>query len=140
MDIDSIIEVRLMIADPQGYPIIEDGAVDDDELTAYRVDTNKYYNCDGERLSISVSDSTIDSWVTSYGITKAAIKSLERIIANLNINGLSSMTSGSESMTFASLSSKLAFYNDILDNLENDDNLGSLVGRTKQPIIGGGDV
>ena len=140
MDIDKIFEVRLMIAEPSGYPIIIDSAVNDDEQTAYRVEESKYFNSDSERLVIYNSDKSIDNWISAYGINKAAIRALKRIIANINPNALQSMKSASETMQFATLQAKKEFYQDLLSELEDNDSLGSRMGQCVQPIIGGGYV
>lgn len=139
MDIDKIIQVRLMIAEPIGYPLIEDSqCVGDDEQTAYRVGDSKYYNSDEERLTIYNSDSSIDAWISQYGVKTAAIYACERIIANLSVDVVASMSSLGESMSYASINQKLNLYNSILNNLKSNNNRGTLMLHTKKPTIAGG--
>jgi len=141
---EDLFEIRLRVSDPAGYPIIVDGAIGNDEQTAYRVSESKYFNSDNERLEIVVSDSRIQSWISTYGINKSEIYALKAIIANLGAQiQIESDTSGAESTKFVSLSSRYKYLKGMLDDLEieyNKNNKSSRVGTSIQPIIAGGYV
>jgi hypothetical protein len=148
MDIDNVIELRQRIGDPEGFPMLVDSEVPDfpDELTAYRIDTSKYVDCNGERIPIIISDTRLNNWITEYGIDKAEYVALKNMIATLSgYVQIESSTTGAESTKFASLTSRLAHLKYLLSLVEDRNNMldGSntgLVGRTKQPIIAGGDL
>lgn len=141
---EELFEIRLRVSDPQGYPIIVDGPIGNDEQKAYRVSESKYYNSDNELIEILVSDSRIQSWINSYGLDKAEINTLKSIIAQIGSRiEIESDTSGAESTKFVSLSSRYRYLKGMLTDLENEyakNNKSSRIGISRQPTIAGGYV
>lgn len=145
MDIQAVIKLRLKIKDPSGYPKIVIGEVPakPDELTIYRVGEDEYYSPDGERLTLYLSDATLDDMIRTHG-PHAECRSYGEIAKNLGHEmRISRLTTGAESTEWQSLADLYRFYRDLADDcsrqIAGDEGRNSgLVGRSKQPRIIGG--
>lgn len=142
MDIDTIIRLRLKLNDPAGYIDIVDGDIpsNPDEQTVYRVSESRYYDYCSQRITILISDSMLDYFLSTNSTElEAQIAALEFMMMKIADDKLESMDSGAESIKFASLSSRYDFYANMLDRLKAK-NKGMRVGLTKAPVIAGGNL
>lgn len=146
MDIQAIIKLRLKIKDPSGYPkiaVVDEFPSKPDELTIYRVGEDEYYNSDKERLSLHLSDETLEEMIGKYG-KYAECRCYNEIAKNLGHEmRISRLTTGAESTEWQSLADLYRFYKDLSDEcsrrLAEEEGGGTgLMGRSRQPKITGG--
>ena len=147
MNTQEVIKLRIRIKDPHGYPKIIEGAVpaSPDELTCYRVAEDEYYNSDSERLSLYLSDATLDAMITTYG-DDAECRCYFEIAKNLGMEmRIKRLTTGTETSEWNTLVELYNFYkalsNDCKAQKKSDTGQDTgRMGQSKQPDICGGFV
>ena len=148
MDIPSILDIRLRIDDPSGYPdmvSVDSLPSEADEQTAYRLTTNGHYlDSEGNRIQLLLSDARIDALITQYGLDKAECRCYEELRhlfgSKLRITKL---TAGADSTEFIKLKELYDYYKrleeDCKDRIKADTgNNSGIFGLSKQPTIAGG--
>lgn len=147
MNIQDVIKLRLRIKDPHGYPMIIEASelpVSPDELTAYRLGENQYYNSDNERLDINISDGELDAMIVEHGMKGAECRSYGEIAKSLGGQmRIARLTTGTETTQWTSLVELYNFYRQLAADCreQNSSDTGTStgrIGRSKQPIIAGG--
>jgi len=147
MEISSIIELRIRVSDPSDYLKIEDVSSipsDADEMTAYRTGENKYFDYNGIRVPLLLSDSTLDTMITERGIDKAEASAFQRIVSKIGTDmRLVKITHGTDSTQFQTLSELYSFYNNLAADAKEraEDKTNEKVGKYVQlatPKIYGG--
>lgn len=145
MDTQKIISLRLKIKDPHGFPKIIEGAVpaSPDELTCYRVAEDEYYNSESERLSLYLSDATLDAMITAHG-DDAECRCYFEIAKNLGAEmRIKRLTTGTETSEWNTLVELYNYYkalsNDCKAQVKADNGQDTgRVGESKAPTICGG--
>lgn len=145
MDIEAVIALRLKINDPSGFPVIQQGDVPDtpDELVCYRVDEDQYYNSDSELQKLYLSDSILDSMITTYG-DSAECRCYSEITKKIGAQRqILRLTSGTETAEWESLTDTYNYYKALRDDCKaqiasDNGNDSGKMGQSKQPTLIGG--
>jgi len=147
MEITSIIELRMRIGDPNGYPVITsvtDLPDEPDEQTAYRLASGKYVDHTGSRIELMLGDERIDAWITALGTDSAECRCYTAMAALLGGQcRLVSLSSGAESTEYARVSELYNLYRNLSDECKDryratQGNNSGMMGQSLQPVIGGG--
>lgn len=154
--------IRLSIDDPAGFiDIIQVSSLTDlpispAQQTVYNVISNGWYVAtkktngavpgDYVQQSLYISDASIDRYVTEHGESKAIPFLIMDIMSKLSNECIMQSTStGSESKTYTSLTSRLAFYEKLLQKYQDQSAIvtNNSTGRhfkTHNPCIAGGNI
>ncbi|MGE4526572.1 MAG: hypothetical protein AB7D24_11885 [Sphaerochaeta sp.] len=145
MNIEEVIRLRIRIKDPAGYPkfVLTSVPANPDELTCYRAAEDEYYNSDGERLKLYISDATLDALIAAYG-DGAECRCYQEIAKNLGAEmRIKRLTTGTETAEYQTLIELYNFYRSLANECKAQANsdLGNdtgRIGQMKQPTICGG--
>lgn len=147
MNIENIIALRIRIKDPHGFPMIVSATempASPDELTAYRLGDNLYYDSENNRLDMNISDNALDAMITAHGIDASECRAYAEIAKTLGGQmRIARLTTGTETTQWTSLVELYNFYRqlsiDCKAQISSDtgSNTGR-IGRSKQPTICGG--
>lgn len=150
---ESLKEARIKLNDPSGVINIltvsnyEALPVSPISQTAYRTeDTGEYFIFSGssfEKLELKISDETLNTYISLYGITGAILRGIDLIVAQLyNQIMASGFSTGSENVQFTTLKDAIEFYKTLRKQYADQDAENSSVSsglyiETTRPRIGG---
>jgi len=147
MEISNIIALRIRVSDPSDYIEIKDVdsvPSDADKMTAYRTGENKYFDSEGNRISILLSDSMLNTMIEENGIDEAEVVAFQRIVSKIGVDmRIVKISHGTDSTQFQTLSELYSFYNNLAKDAKamavskTKETIGKYVSLGKTEIYGG---